>query len=127
MTTFYLENEISQKTFSAIRHRARDSRPAAALEPRTRRSKTIPNRVSEKVKGQAIGVRAALEQSGLDYGPISVHEKMRSSGMTPVPSTASLARILHDAGVALVDPRKKPRASNRRFVYPTRMRAGSWM
>jgi hypothetical protein len=26
---------------------------------------------------QAIGVRAALERSELDYGPLSVHEKMR--------------------------------------------------
>ena len=67
---------------------------------------------------QAIGVRAALEQSGLDHGPISVHEKMRTLGMTPVPSTASLARMFRAAGVARVEPRKKPRASYRRFVYP---------
>jgi len=67
---------------------------------------------------QAIGVRASLEQSGLDHGPISVHEKMRSLRMEPVPSTASLARIFRDAGVARVEPRKKPRASYRRFVYP---------
>jgi hypothetical protein len=70
------------------------------------------------VKAQAIGVRAALERSGLDHGPISVHEKMRALGMAPVPSTASLARIFRDAGVARLEPRKKPRASFRRFVYP---------
>lgn len=38
--------------------------------------------------------------------------------MTPVPSTAALSRIFRDAGVARVEPRKKPRASFRRFVYP---------
>ena len=54
----------------------------------------------------------------MDHGPISVHEKMRSLGMEPVPSTASLARIFRDAGVAKVEPRKKPRAAFRRFVYP---------
>jgi putative transposase len=70
------------------------------------------------VKRQAVGVRAALEQSGLDHGPISVHEKMKALGMTPVPSTAALSRIFRDAGVARVEPRKKPRASYRRFVYP---------
>jgi len=59
-----------------------------------------------------------LEQSGLDHGPISVHEKMRDLGMTPVPSTAALARIFRDANVARAEPRKKPRASYRRFVYP---------
>jgi transposase InsO family protein len=59
-----------------------------------------------------------LEQSGLDHGPISVHEKMRDLGMTPVPSTGALARIFRDANVARAEPRKKPRASYRRFVYP---------
>jgi putative transposase len=59
-----------------------------------------------------------LEQSGLDHGPISVHEKMRDLGMTPVPSTAALARIFRDANVARAEPRKTPRASYRRFVYP---------
>ena len=90
---------------------------AAALEPRSRRPRSSPNRITEDIKKQAIGVRAALEQSGLDHGPISVHEKMRDLGMTPVPSTAALARIFRDANVARAEPRKKPRASHRRFVY----------
>ncbi len=77
MTTFCVEHEISRKTFYAIRKRARDEGQTAALEPRTRRPSTSPNRLSEEVKAQAVGVRAALEQSGLDHGPISVHEKMR--------------------------------------------------
>ena len=45
-----------------------------------------------------------MEQSGLDHGPISVHEKMRDLGMTPVPSTAALARIFPDANVARAEP-----------------------
>jgi hypothetical protein len=47
-----------------------------------------------------------------------VHDKMRSLGMTPVPLTAALSRIFRDAGVARMEPRKTPRASFRRFVYP---------
>jgi transposase InsO family protein len=74
--------------------------------------------LTEEVAQQAIGVRAELERSGLDHGPISVHEKMRSLGMEPVPAVSSLARIFRDAGVARIEPRKKPRASYRRFVYP---------
>ena len=91
---------------------------AAALEPRTRRPAASPNRISDEVKAQAVGVRAALEQSGLDHGPISVHEKMRSLRMEPVPAVSSLARIFRDTGVARLEPKKKPRASYRRFVYP---------
>lgn len=54
-----------------------------------------------------------MEQSGLDHGPISVHEKMRDLGMTPVPSTAALARIFRDANVARAEPRKKLRCIRR--------------
>ena len=118
MTTFCLEHGISRETFYAIRRRAALEGPAAALEPRSRRPSRSPGKLGDDVAAQAVAVRAALEQSGLDHGPVSVHEKMRSLGMDPVPSTASLARIFRDAGVAKVEPRKKPRASYRRFVYP---------
>lgn len=63
-------------------------------------------------------MRAALESSGLDHGPISVHDKMRAMGLDPVPSVASLARIFRQAGVARLEPRKTPRSAWRRFVYP---------
>ena len=92
--------------------------PAAALEPRSRRPKSSPSKLSDEVKEQAIGVRAALERSGLDYGPISVHDKMPAMGLDPVPSTASLARIFRDAGVTRLEPKKRPRSAWRRFVYP---------
>ena len=118
VTTFCAEHNISRESFYAIRKRALLDGPAAALEPRSRRPRVSPAKVADDVALQAIGVRAALERSGLDHGPISVHEKMRSLGMDPVPSTASLSRIFRDAGVAKVEPRKKPRASYRRFVYP---------
>ena len=118
VTTFCLEHALSRKTFYAIRKRALLEGQAAALEPRSRRPAASPNRIADDVKAQAVGVRAALEQSGLDHGPISVHEKMRSLRMEPVPAVSSLARIFREAGVARVEPKKKPRASFRRFVYP---------
>jgi transposase InsO family protein len=74
--------------------------------------------LSEDVKKQAVEVRAALEASGLDHGPISVHDKMHAMGLPVVPSTASLARIFRAAGVARLEPKKKPRSAWRRFVYP---------
>ena len=118
VTTFCVEHGISRETFYAIRRRAATEGPAAALEPRSRRPNRSPGKLTDDVAAQAIAVRAALEQSGLDHGPISVHEKMRSLGMDPVPSTASLSRIFRDKGVAKLEPRKKPRAAFRRFVYP---------
>ena len=35
-------------------------------------------------------MRAALERSGLDHGPISVFEKLKAMGLEPVPSVPSL-------------------------------------
>jgi transposase InsO family protein len=118
VSTFCAGHNISRKSFYVLRNRAKDEGQAAVLEPRTRRPKSSPSEFSDEVKEQAIGVRAALEQSGLDHGPISVHEKMRTMGLAQVPSTASLARIFREAGVARVEPKKKPRSSWRRFVYP---------
>ena len=117
VTTFCAEHGISRKTFYAIRRRTVEDGPAAALEPRSRRPRSSPMKLTDEVKQQAIGVRAALELSGLDFGPISVHDKMRRLGMD-APSTASLARIFREAGVAKVEPKKKPRSAWRRFVYP---------
>lgn len=118
VTTFCIEHEISRETFYVILRRARKEGQAAALEPRTRRPKNNPTKISNDVKSQAIAVRAALEGSGLDHGPISVHDKMKAMGLVEVPSVASLARIFREAGVARKEPKKKPRAAFRRFVYP---------
>lgn len=118
VSTFCAEHDISRKSFYELRRRARAEGPAAVLEPRSRRPKSSPAKLNEQVKAQAVQVRAALEASGLDYGPISVHDKMRTMGLDAVPSTASLARIFREAGVARLEPKKKPRSAWRRFVYP---------
>ena len=117
VTTFCAEHSISRKTFYVLRRRARLEGPAAVLEPRSRRPRTSPARLPEAVRSQALEVRAALERSGLDHGPISVHDKMASMGLK-APSPAWLARLFRDQGVARSEPSKRPRAAWRRFVYP---------
>lgn len=118
VSTFCAEHGISRKSFYELRKRAKADGPAAVLEPRSRRPRSSPSTLTAEVKEQAIAVRAALEASGLDHGPISVHDKMRALGLDPVPSVASLARIFRQAGVAKAEPKKKPRSAWRRFVYP---------
>lgn len=117
VTTFCLEAGISRKTFYLLRARAKQEGQASILEPRSRRPATSPTTITEKAIGQALDVRGALERSGLDYGPISVHDKMITMGLD-APSIASLARIFRAHGVARDQPKKRPRASYRRFVYP---------
>jgi putative transposase len=118
VSTFCAEHGVSRKSFYELRKRAKADGPAAVLEPRTRRPRRSPRKLTDEVKEQAIAVRAALDASGLDHGPISVHDKMHAMGLTVVPSVASLARIFREAGVARLEPRKKPRSAWRRFVYP---------
>jgi putative transposase len=118
VSTFCAEHGISRKSFYELRRRARVHGPAAALEPRSRRPTVSPAKLTEEVKDQAVAVRAALAASGLDHGPISVHDKMAAMGLPVVPSTAALARILRERGVARAEPKKKPRSAWRRFVYP---------
>jgi len=118
VTAFCVEHGISRQSFYLIRRRAVELGQAAALEPLSRRPRSSPAVVGEEVKAQAVAVRRALENSGFDHGPISVYEKMKSMGLPQVPSVASLARIFREAGVARVEPRKRPRAAFRRFVYP---------
>jgi transposase InsO family protein len=118
VSTFCVEHGISRKSFYELRKRTKVDGPAAVLEPRSRRPKSSPSTLTEQVKAQAVQVRAALEASGLDHGPISVHDKMHTMGLDPVPSVASLARVFREAGVARFEPKKKPRSAWRRFVYP---------
>lgn len=118
MSAFCREHGISRKTFYAIRARVQAEGPVAALSPQSRRPASSPTRLSEEVKEDALRVRAALERSGLDAGPISVFDTMTDLGMDPVPSIASLGRIFRAAGVARLEPGKKPRSAFRRFVYP---------
>ena len=116
VSAFCAEQGIWRKTFYAIRARARSEGPAAALEPRSTRPAPGPTRIGQEMVLRALAVRSALESSGLDHGPISVHDKMRSMGLE-APSPASPARIFRRKGVARSEPRKRPRSAWRRFVY----------
>ena len=118
VSTFCAEHAISRKSFYELRKRAKIDGPAAVLEPKSRRPNSNPTKLSDEVAAQAVAVRAALESSGLDHGPISVHDKMHTMGMDVVPSIASLSRMFRHAGVARLEPKKKPRSAWRRFVYP---------
>jgi len=93
VTSFCAEHAISRKTFYAIRARARAEGPAGVLEPRSHRPRSSPTRIGVEAKPQALDVCAALEASGLDYGSISVCQRMRQMRQE-LPSVASLARIL---------------------------------
>ncbi len=84
------------------------------LEPRSRAPLTSPQRVTDRVRERTIALRRALAAEGLDAGPISIGWQLRSEGLHP-PSTSTIRRILHDAGLIIPEPSKRPRSSYIRF------------
>lgn len=117
VTAFCVEHQISRKSFYAIRARAAEEGVMAAWAPRSRRPARSPSKTPPEVIEQALAVRAELAKAGLDHGPLSVMDKMIALGL-PAPSRATLARVFLQAGAVDPEPRKRPRASFRRFVYP---------
>jgi transposase InsO family protein len=85
-----------------------------AVEPRSHRPCTNPRRTPPALAEQIVQLRRQLSGDGLDAGPVSIAARLRAEGR-PVPSTSTIRRILHAAGLVTPQPRKRPRSSYRRF------------
>jgi transposase InsO family protein len=85
-----------------------------ALEPRSRRPKTTPIATPAEVRGRVVELRVKLTADGLDAGPVTIRWHLEREGLT-APSTSTIRRILHDAGLITPAPRKRPRSSYTRF------------
>jgi transposase InsO family protein len=85
-----------------------------ALEPRSRRPKTTPVATPPEVRGRVVELRAQLTADGLDAGPETIRWHLAREGLR-APSTSTIRRILHEAGLVTPQPRKRPRSSYARF------------
>jgi transposase InsO family protein len=85
-----------------------------ALEPRSRRPKTTPNQTPGPIRERVIELRGELRDSGLDAGPVTIAWHLEREGHR-APSTSTIRRILHQAGLVTPEPRKRPRSSYARF------------
>ena len=81
-----------------------------ALEPRSRRPQTSPGRTPEAVRTRIIALRAELTAVGLDAGPVTIAWHLGREGLA-MPSSSTVRRILHAAGLVVPEPRKRPRSS----------------
>jgi transposase InsO family protein len=84
------------------------------LEPRSRRPHTSPHGTSDELRGRIVALRIELTARGLDAGPATIAWHLEREGL-PVPSTSTIRRILHAAGLVVPEPRKRPRSSWIRF------------
>jgi transposase InsO family protein len=86
-----------------------------AVEPRSRRPLSNPAATSEQVRDRIVELRLRLTKEGFDAGPVTIAWHLDQEGHR-VPSTSTIRRILHAAGLITPEPRKRPRSSYRRFA-----------
>jgi len=86
-----------------------------AVDPRPRRPRTNPAATPDRVRDRIIQLRLQLTAQGLDAGPVTIAWHLEREGHRP-PSTSTIRRILHGAGLVIPEPRKRPRSSYRRFA-----------
>ena len=81
VSTFCAEHGISRKSFYEFADEPRSRGQAAVLEPRSRRPRSSPSRLSDQVKDQALQVRAAFR--GLRAGPRPDQRARQDTGDGP--------------------------------------------
>lgn len=86
-----------------------------AVDPQSRRPRSNSAATAASVRERIIELRLQLTMDGLDAGPVTIAWHLEQEGHRP-PSTSTIRRILHTAGLVIPEPRKRPRSSYRRFV-----------
>lgn len=86
-----------------------------AVDPRPRRPGTSPQSTSDVVRERIVELRLALVKEGLDAGPVTIAWHLQREGHQ-APSTSTIRRILHTAGLVVPEPKKRPRSSYHRFA-----------
>lgn len=85
-----------------------------AVAPTSRRPKSNPKATSTGVRDRIIKLRQQLTADGFDAGPVTIAWHLEQEALRP-PSTSTIRRILHTAGLITPEPRKRPKSSYLRF------------
>lgn len=86
-----------------------------SLEPRSRRPADSSRRTPDALRDRIIQLRQQLTADGLDSGPVTIAWHLDREGLH-APSTSTIRRILHTAGLITPEPRKRPKSSYLRFA-----------
>ncbi len=87
----------------------------AAFEPRSRRPRSSPNRLSSELEDDIVQLRKSLAEEGLDAGPATIQFHLESRHQV-VPSLSTIWRVLKARGFVVAQPHKRPRSSIIRFA-----------
>jgi len=108
------EAGVSRKTFYKWVARARVE-GLDGLEDRSRRPHYSPTRVSAEIEDRIVRLRKELHDGGLDHGATTIQWHLGRGPEGPVPSVASVHRILVRCGLVVPAPKKRPKSSWKRF------------
>ena len=95
-----------------------------ALEPRSRAPKTSPHTTPEIVRTRVIELRQLLSAEGLDAGPVTIGWHLEQEALR-VPSTSTIRRILHQAGLITPSRANAPAPPTPASKPPNPTRPGS--
>jgi transposase InsO family protein len=104
---------ISRQTFYKYQRRWRAEGPAGLVE-RSRRPARSPNQTPVELEDEIVRLRDTLP---LENGAQTIAYYLARNGW-PVPSVATIHRILVRRGLVVAQPEKRPRAAWRRFEWP---------
>jgi transposase InsO family protein len=89
------------------------------LKERSRRPRSSPQQTPVEVEDLVVRLRKELDDAGLDHGATSILWHLGRRGeVAKVPSVATIHRILVRRGLVVAEPRKRPKATYRRFEAP---------
>ena len=88
---------------------------AAGLEPRSRRPKRSPSRITHVWEDEIVRLRKALEDEGFDAGAETIAYHLSRRHQT-VPSISTIWRVLKARGFVTPQPHKRPKSSYKRFA-----------
>jgi transposase InsO family protein len=107
------EHHVSRKTFYKWRARF-VSEGMAGLEAHSRAPRSSPRRMPAHVEEAIVERRKRLLDYGLDAGAATIRYHLTGK-VVPLPSEATIWRVLVRRGFVTPSPRKRPRGSYRRF------------
>lgn len=106
---------VSLRSFYRIRSRWSGS-GTSSLHPASRAPRRPRRRYGPDVEAAVAAGHAELTGRGLDAGGITIRFHLQQQGMDPLPSVATINRILARNGPSRVQRAKRPRSSYTRFA-----------